>query len=727
MAGVLRGDMPWLGALAGAPRRDMRHVSVECGGRAAAAGPRRHAAGSVWVRLAAVGMISAAVWAAAGAQEASPCQALVEAGASAPEVRQCYLSQTQRNPNSAAAWMALGKDFHTEGETQEAAKAYKSVIQMTPDSDLAAQAHLHLGVIFHSQGELDEALDAYRESVALRPNPDTLLNMAIILHQRGHHTEALESCHRAIQVRPEYFAAYAQMAIMQQSSGDILQAIATYQQAIELKPDYGPAYFNLGTAYEHAGDLSKAIEQYQTAIQLEDSPEAANPKFHSRLAAALVEAGQLERDISQHHDVSRHCRPLGSSCKHEQHSLGVRQRDLDPSFYYNVGMVYLDTYLEFQKVQVLLLWAGAMFRRAVDTAEMEGSPYHAALFSLGAVQELNGHTGEALELYSRALTLRPESSLYSRAVKRAQTAMMGMAAAAPAAVALGPGFGGDSTLYARVDDEVVSVIDRYGCKSWALTPLRLLQRIERSRPAAMSKLVVHINPFPPLRTNPPEERIVSDHVTSIYREGGYGGVILSNSPGDLQWYTGVIPRSDADTGQLRVNMAVYDHGATHQEMRQALFAQLALLGARTNQSVDMLRLENVTNSCDVVELLLSGVARKVGGREGGEEDAISEQEFPSLSPKLVMLQVNAAVPPPVRVRSPGGSGRDGAREEGAWGCSLSEATHMMTRHGYALVQLDYSDALFVLTAHASVIQVLLRCAWYLVLARGVACLQATVY
>ena len=29
----------------------------------------------------------------------------------------------------------------------------------------------------------------------------------------------------------------------------------------------------------------------------------------------------------------------------------------------------------------------------------------------------------------------------------------------------------------------------------------------------------------------------------------------------------------------------------------------------------------------------------------------------------------------------------------------------MTRHGYALVQLDYADALFVLTAHASVIQV----------------------
>jgi hypothetical protein len=65
---------------------------------------------------------------------------------------------------------------------------------------------------------------------------------------------------------------------------------------------------------------------------------------------------------TQHHDISRHCRPLGSSCRHEQHSLGVR-RDLDPSFYYNVGMVYMDTYLVFQPVEVLLVWATAMFKQ----------------------------------------------------------------------------------------------------------------------------------------------------------------------------------------------------------------------------------------------------------------------------------------------------------------------------------------------------------------------------
>jgi tetratricopeptide (TPR) repeat protein len=246
-------------------------------------GCRRRATGvvSVGTRLAGVVALCAmATWSVRAQGEVSPCQSLVDVGASAPEVRECYLVQTQQQPSNPAAWMALGTDFHTEGETLDAATAYKNVIRIAPESDLAARAHLHIGVIFHSQGELDEALDAYRQSVALRPNPDTLLNMAIILYERGDHTEAVESCRHAVAANPEYFAAYAQMAIMQQSSGDILQAIATYQQAIALKPDYGPAYFNLGTAYEHAGDLPKAIEQYQTAITLEPSPEAANPKFH---------------------------------------------------------------------------------------------------------------------------------------------------------------------------------------------------------------------------------------------------------------------------------------------------------------------------------------------------------------------------------------------------------------------------------------------------------------
>ena len=233
----------------------------------------------------------------------------------------------------------------------------------------------------------------------------------------------VRTCKRAIEVDSSYFAVYAQMAILQQSAGDLDDAIATYEKAIELKPDYGPAYFNLGTAFEHAGDLTRAIEQYQMAISLEDGPARANPKFHGRLAAALVEAGHLEREVSQHFDESRHCRPLGARCKHDHHALSPT-RDVDPSFLLNVGMVYLDTYLSFQPVELLLEWAAEMLHAAVARTEAasggSGGAYHAALHALGTCKELVGHAGEAAEAYRAALDARPESALYLSSLKRAE-------------------------------------------------------------------------------------------------------------------------------------------------------------------------------------------------------------------------------------------------------------------------------------------------------------------
>ena len=56
---------------------------------------------------------------------------------------------------------------------------------------------------------------------------------------------------------------------------------------------------------------------------------------------------------------------------------------------------------------------------------------------------------------------------------------------------------------------------------------------------------------------------------------------------------------------------------------------------RTNQSIDMLRLDNVTSGCDLIELLLG----RGGGKGGGGRRDEDISEFPALNPKLVMFQV----------------------------------------------------------------------------------------
>jgi len=608
------------------------------------------------------------------------CQLLEGRDVSPGAMADCLLDQTSRNPTDPDAWVALGVHFHMEGSTGDARTAYGNAIKLSPKSEPAAEAYLHMGIIHHQDGELEEALQAYKSSVALRSSPNTLLNMASILHQKGKFKEAIECCKRALAEDPEYFGAYAQLAILQQQNGDILEAIETYKAAIKLKPDYSAAYFNLGTAHENAGDLGSAIEQYQTAISLEGDPGRANPRFHSKLASALVEAGHLEREVSLHFDDSRHCRPLGERCKHDFHSLGVA-RELDASFFFNVAMVYLDTYLTFQPMPILLHWSQALLSQATSRAEAEGGAYHSAMHSQALTAELEGRLGDAVELHQLAYSFRPESALYATALAKARQAMAGFGANVP---------GGqrgpvkreralDAALYARVDDAVEMAPDRYGCSSPLLQPLRVLRRILRGRSDAASLLAVHLNPLPPVRSMPPEEKVVSDPVSEVYMDGGMSGVILSNSAPDLQPYQGVIRSPN-------VSMAVMDAApdAAHvARMLQDLLAPRleAVGGGRT---LDFLRVDNVSNSCEIMEVLLNSTA---SGR-------------PSVVAKLVVLSVNPSVPPPVRSRVR----NKPSRYEGQWGCSLAEASSLMERAGYVLVQLDYADAMFVLSAHASVIQ-----------------------
>jgi len=193
---------------------------------------------------------------------------------------------------------------------------------------------------------------------------------------------------------------------------------------------------------------------------------------------ALIEAGHLERDMDQFFDTSRHCRPMGTRCRHEHTSLGTSDRDLDPSFFANVGWVYLDTYLSFQPLELLLLWSSSMFEEALDRAQGD---YHTAQYGLGLTRELMGRPEEALELYRRAKTQRTDSGAYTIATNRAQSAI---------GVASSQGIQREvrgDIAYAKVDNVVESTIDRFGCASKFLSPLRVLDRIFRSTPEAMSK------------------------------------------------------------------------------------------------------------------------------------------------------------------------------------------------------------------------------------------------
>ena len=460
---------------------------------------------------------------------------------------------------------------------------------------------------------------SYQQSVKLQPSSaNTLLNMAIILHTKGHYEAAIINCRRAISTEPTYFAAYANMGILYQRNGEIDKAIETYREAIDLKPDFAPAYFNLGTAFESAGncvsliycwylismsvpgEISSAIEKYIQAVSLHGDPQSANPKFHGRLATALVEAGHLHRNVSLAFDVSRHCRPIGSVCKHEKTCLGTSSRELDPSFYLNVGMVYVDAYSNLEPIENLLLWAESVFRLALARA---GGNFHAALFGLGVVYEVLGKSDAAAASYENALKRRPDSGLYSHALHRLQRPLRSDEQTINKYTEQG--------IYARVDDSVQVVLDRYGCYSRFLTPLRVLKRMARSQEHTMSYIAVTINPLPPLLSLPPHTSLISDTISEVYLHGGWNGSLISSSAKDLNAYRKHFERNNISNVSF-----IYADGNI-EEFVSTFYGRL-----RGEKSLDLLRLDNYSCSCNLLGSLLNSTAI---------QDV--------LAPKLVMLQV----------------------------------------------------------------------------------------
>ena len=147
-------------------------------------------------------------------------------------------------------------------------------------------------------------------------------------------------------------------------------------------------------------------------------------------------------------------------------------------------------------------------------------------------------------------------------------------------------------------------------------------------------------------------------------EGGWGGVVLSNSAPDLQWFQGVMPGVNRTSGRT-VALSLYDSSATMSEIKEELRRRMAPLmrGRGANQSIDLLRLDNVTNGCDLMEVLLAGgglwaeseqalaapeetpqpaaAAEAGGGGGGGGGQSASGSSW--VNPKVVMLQVNFSV------------------------------------------------------------------------------------
>ena len=175
-------------------------------------------------------------------------------------------------PEAFFIWNILGAALMDLGSTEEAAEAFKKVIDLNPKY---ADGFSNLGVILKKQGKLKDATKAFEKAIALKPNyAEAYNNLGVTLEQNGNLNEAINLYKKSIILKPNYAEAYNNLGNVLKNQGKLKEAIGAYEKAISINPKYAEAFNNLGVAFQNQYRLAEALIAYNNAISLK--PEYAS-------------------------------------------------------------------------------------------------------------------------------------------------------------------------------------------------------------------------------------------------------------------------------------------------------------------------------------------------------------------------------------------------------------------------------------------------------------------
>jgi len=173
--------------------------------------------------------------------------------------------------NAVTAYNLLATSYIQMGRTEDAIKAYKTSISMSPTDDTA---HLKLGNIYFSQGRYNEAETEY--TTAVKNNPTAATNrfsLGQIYLATNRYEQAETTFKSVIQMDTSQYGGYYALGQTYAKEGRQRDAVTEFQKVINLKKDFYEVHVDLGSAYADLGETVKAKDEL--AILNDKAPNLA--------------------------------------------------------------------------------------------------------------------------------------------------------------------------------------------------------------------------------------------------------------------------------------------------------------------------------------------------------------------------------------------------------------------------------------------------------------------
>ncbi|GEM_PF-1393956 len=351
---------------------------------------------------------------------------------------EAYQRTLKHDPNHAGALAGLSLAYEGLGDMENLASICQRLIELKPDDFMA---HERLGTTLGQLGKITEAQNAYRKAREIAPErPGAWLGEARLLAEHKRDNEAAALCREFLEKHPDNADAWLLLADIHVSGEALDEALAAVAKAEALQADNPAVHAKKGLILVRRQDWTQAAAAFQQAAAL----QPGNVETLAYLGESLRRGDRLEEaaavfdkalDIAPGHAQCLNGAILtAKSLDHWDRAEALCRTTLD---YYpeNIfarsmlvetlrqqgkwrdAIVLLQQTLEKNADSRILFETAAQLvaehpqlpeSKAISLILTERKPYDAVAWSLlGIVRRAEGNSGEAFDLFHKALGFDP--------------------------------------------------------------------------------------------------------------------------------------------------------------------------------------------------------------------------------------------------------------------------------------------------------------------------------